>query len=76
MKEVSRLNGLIEKNQKFLAKYELQLSADPNDFGAKLMVANISKHISDLRSQLEELNAVTTTAPSVEMGRMSASSAF
>jgi hypothetical protein len=48
------LSQQIAENQVFLRQYESALSADPNDFGAKLMVGNIQRHLQNLQKQQAE----------------------
>lgn len=73
MKELKRL---IKVNQKFLAKYEAKLVADPEDFGAKLMVGNIRRHLADLQSQMDALLPSSSTESVPPAGSIAARSAF
>ena len=73
MSELKRLEKLIKKNYTFLGKYETALAADPNDFGAKLMVGNIKWHIHDLENQASTLRSVKGQSSSLDKNSMAAS---
>ncbi len=74
MKELKYLNRMIKESKAFLKKYEDLLAAEPDNFGAKLIVGNHKRHLDDLESQAAALRSSPKEASSITTERMVASS--
>jgi hypothetical protein len=75
MKELKYLEKLIKESKVFLKKYEDLLAAEPDNFGAKLIVGNHKRHLDDLESQAAALKATRKESSPSTPERMVASSA-
>lgn len=76
MGKVRKLEKLIQENRGFLQRYELALAADPENFGNKLMVTNIKRHLLSLENQLFDMIQTRGGSPSLGGESMVASSAY
>ena len=75
MKELKYLEKLIKQSKAFLKKYEDMLAAEPDNFGAKLIVGNTKRHLDDLESQAAALKSSHKKGATITTERMVASSA-
>ncbi len=75
MKGLKYLEKMIKEEKVFLKKYEDMLAAEPDSFGAKLMVGNIKRHLDDLESQAAALKSSHKESSPTPPERMVASSA-
>ena len=74
MKGLKYLKKMIREEKVFLKKYEDMLAAEPDNFGAKLMVGNIKRHLDDLESQAAALKQAHNNGSAPTIDRMVASS--